>query len=427
MATSWERLRGLLEERREFLSWREQVEAPLRQWQARPVNYLLLESVGLEEARRWRRERAEELTEAERRFIDASEEHHKQAYEEMRVKFAHRRRLQRQAAVAAFAALLILVIFIGISRRRSAQVEATIQAATQQIDSGDYRNAIQMLDRLQSTDATDWRAFALRGRAKLLANDLEGSERDDLLASVRVLGAPPLDQFRLFRDRAYFHRVKRDWVLAINDLSLALSVSAPAGDSGVVAVGRQTTIALLRDRAYARSMLEEWNLAIEDLTAALSLVDASIAKDTTIALRSDRAYAYCWVGDLDFALADYEALVRLSGDTAAVESRDALAGMLASKSKSPVPFFVITSVGPSDQNHPGVIPPQVARLQPRLVDFVNLKFWWYPIGNTEVRYTSVIDRDLADRMVYTLRTDRFRLIAHSHVGRIAAPPNRAVV
>jgi formylglycine-generating enzyme required for sulfatase activity len=94
----WDRLREWIAAEREFLAWRSGLEAARRAWQATPAssrNDALLMGLALAHARKWRGERAEDISEGDRAFIALS---HKRA---------QRRRLRVQALVGVLAAAIV--------------------------------------------------------------------------------------------------------------------------------------------------------------------------------------------------------------------------------------------------------------------------------------------------------------------------------
>jgi WD40 repeat protein/DNA-binding SARP family transcriptional activator len=102
---NWSRLRGWIEDDREFRSWQEWLRRRLRQWQGsgRDAGGLLRGS-DLGEAKNWRERRHEELTPAMRRYIEASLEQR-----ELEQAVADSQRQRERAHLLALRAQLALV------------------------------------------------------------------------------------------------------------------------------------------------------------------------------------------------------------------------------------------------------------------------------------------------------------------------------
>ncbi len=95
----WGKLRDWIAAEREFLAWRTGLEAARRAWQATPAgskNDALLMGFALDQAREVRRERADDIPDSDREFIELSH------------KAAQRRKLRGQALVGALATVIVL-------------------------------------------------------------------------------------------------------------------------------------------------------------------------------------------------------------------------------------------------------------------------------------------------------------------------------
>src|SRR5208283_759117 len=72
---NWERLRGWLNENREFLLWRQRLSGLLAVWKkAQESDEALLRGPFLIEAQKWFDQRSQDLSDQERKFISASRE-----------------------------------------------------------------------------------------------------------------------------------------------------------------------------------------------------------------------------------------------------------------------------------------------------------------------------------------------------------------
>jgi len=161
---------------------------------------------------------------------------------------------------------------------------------------------------------------------------------------------------------------------------------------------------IYRDRAYCYKLGGDWEKSIADLTSALS-IDEAVGQTERPTLLQDRAEAYFRLKDLESALADYQALAALR-PTASTETRDYLAATLRSRGTYTTAIFLFTEAGPLDRNNPSVIPRPVQRLG-KYTDFLNLRFWWYPVTSAELRYTNRDDAMLAGQAVEALRSAGF--------------------
>ena len=95
----WDKLRDWIAAEREFLAWRTGLEAARRAWQATPAgskNDALLMGFALDQARKVRREHADDIPDSDREFIELSH------------KAAQRRKLRGQARVGALATVIVL-------------------------------------------------------------------------------------------------------------------------------------------------------------------------------------------------------------------------------------------------------------------------------------------------------------------------------
>ena len=104
----WERLRRWLEEDRDFLRWRQRLQAALIEWERSGHDAgALLRGAPLAEASRWLAERPEDLTLAERGFIQKSVA----LQERERTLWERRRRRLMWASIGVAGVLLLLAFF----------------------------------------------------------------------------------------------------------------------------------------------------------------------------------------------------------------------------------------------------------------------------------------------------------------------------
>jgi WD40 repeat protein len=129
---NWDRLRGWLEDDREFIRWRQRLEDACRQWlQSHEDSGALLRGAALAAAERWLAERAGRLSDEQRRFVAASLAAQRRA--------ERRRRRLLQTAVAA-AVLFVALAVVALSQWRQAvaqrQIAVARQLATQALADG---------------------------------------------------------------------------------------------------------------------------------------------------------------------------------------------------------------------------------------------------------------------------------------------------
>ncbi|MGE5260139.1 MAG: TIR domain-containing protein [Actinomycetota bacterium] len=155
----WPRLRAWLDEEREFLIGKSRLEAALADWEKAPEadkQAALLQGLSLSRASQWLIDHPLALSEAEQRFVKASQE---------RAQAERRRRLRSRIALIA-AALLVLaltgVVVIGMrfeaARREALQrgVDATRLAyeSGRSLRAGDLANAVQTALKAEQTLST---------------------------------------------------------------------------------------------------------------------------------------------------------------------------------------------------------------------------------------------------------------------------------
>jgi tetratricopeptide (TPR) repeat protein len=265
--------------------------------------------------------------------------------------------------VGAFVGVALLVLGVTayqLARGRIKRSDSVIQAASQQLAAADYAAALSTLSQAQAVESTDWRLYALR---------------------------------------AFIHKQQGSWKEAVTDLTAALKLTESSN--------QPDTLGLLRDRAFAYRNLGDWERSIVDLTDALGLAVRARDSGAAMAIRRDRAYAYCQVRDVELALADYDALP--AGAPGALDAKGRASLQAVVTLKTDVPFFAITTVGRIDQNDARVLPRPIQLLQPRQVDFINVRFWWYPITFAELRYTVPSDKELAQHIVDALKSNQFQV------------------
>jgi WD40 repeat protein len=164
----WPLLRGWLDDEREFLIGKDQLEQDLLDWEKAPAQVktdALLTGLKLTRARSWLVEKPLQLAETERRFIQASIAHYD-------AEAARRERLRRRIQQASVSAALILAICLAgatrewwIARTREAMAESReLAAVAEQIvtSGGDLALALRTAVTAAKRSPTDQAEHALR-------------------------------------------------------------------------------------------------------------------------------------------------------------------------------------------------------------------------------------------------------------------------
>jgi cellulose biosynthesis protein BcsQ/tetratricopeptide (TPR) repeat protein len=185
---------------------------------------------------------------------------------------------------------------------------------------------------------------------------------------------------------------------AITNLSDGLTALAGAD--------RALTEQMYRDRAYNYKLAGDWEHSIADLTSALS-IDEALGNPQRVSLLRDRAFGNFRIRDLELALADYQALAA-ANPTGSTLIRDFLSDTLRAHGGTRPFVFMFTESGPLHENTPAVIPASLRKLG-RLTDFINLRFWWYPVAAAEMRYTDAYDAGLANQAAEIVRAGGFTI------------------
>ncbi len=142
----WGRLRGWLDEDREFLLWQQRLRTAHQQWDTSGQDEgALLRGVLLTEAEAWLAERADYLSQAEQTFIQASMAlRQRREIEREQVRLA-RERLRRRITVGAIAGLAIALILALLAgwQWRQAEQQRQVAEEQQQIAEGQRQAAVE--------------------------------------------------------------------------------------------------------------------------------------------------------------------------------------------------------------------------------------------------------------------------------------------
>ena len=130
----WPLLRGWLDEEREFLIGKDQLEQDLRDWEKAPASQktdALLSGLKLTRARTWLVEKPKQLSDAERKFIRAGMAHHDEEAKRREDEQKSRQKLQRFALVS-ISTLFVLSLAVGLIaiRQRNATKTTLLESRT---------------------------------------------------------------------------------------------------------------------------------------------------------------------------------------------------------------------------------------------------------------------------------------------------------
>jgi tetratricopeptide (TPR) repeat protein len=223
-ADGWQRLRQWVDEDREFLKWRQRLDAYCSVWHRTRDPYALLAGPLLEEARGWLTKRPEDLGPVERRYVEHSLE-----------RSLTRRRRQKLALPAAALFLVLMGGAIYWTGRlggamqpspRAPDPAALVSQGDDLAQHGDLAGA-----RAAYTDAlklitTDPSLFLKRGNARLQDGDAAGALAD-FDAAIRLDATNP----RAFHSRAAARAASGQTQAAIADYGEAIRLDPSFGDA----------------------------------------------------------------------------------------------------------------------------------------------------------------------------------------------------
>jgi WD40 repeat protein len=164
----WPLLRGWLDEEREFLIGKDQLEQDLRDWEKTPVDHkteALLSGLKLTRAQTWLLEKPQQLSETERNFIQASIAHRD-------AEAAKRERSRRRALQGSVTAALVLAIALAgaiwqwrIAKVQQAMSESRELAALSQdvLRVGNFEEALRLAMLGMEQRPTDEADYAKKG------------------------------------------------------------------------------------------------------------------------------------------------------------------------------------------------------------------------------------------------------------------------
>jgi tetratricopeptide (TPR) repeat protein len=239
---AWSRLARWLDGDREFLLWRRRLGVNVADWEGSDGDAgALLTGARLRGAERWLRERAADLSDPERHFIEESlrVSDQQKAQQALRARRAKRQWMSGIALSALVVTLLVASVFLQWGRSRELATERAALRSEQ--------------EQAAKSQAMFW---AARGEITLRSNDLNGALRDysQAIVSDSTYAAA-------YYERANIHLFRGDADAAIRDYSAALRLDpgyAQAYDSRATAYLRQG------DTTRARADLQEFVKRAQD-------------------------------------------------------------------------------------------------------------------------------------------------------------------
>jgi WD40 repeat protein len=181
----WTRLRGWMEDNREFRTWQERLKGRMREWEAMSKDEgALLRGLSLAEAKEWLNNRQDELSATEREFIQESLALREREKKEQERKREEKIRLQRRInfGLTGFSVIALgLVGLAGVGWRNAAINEINSLAKTSDaLLNSDGREALK----------TSLKAVMQMGRTPLVDGDTRTQVELALLNTVHNVAAP---------------------------------------------------------------------------------------------------------------------------------------------------------------------------------------------------------------------------------------------
>ncbi|WP_181167168.1 trypsin-like peptidase domain-containing protein, partial [Mesorhizobium sp. B2-8-3] len=180
---AWGRLQGWLQEDRAFGLWRQRLKEGLQAWTASPEDRdLLLRGRQLSEASTWVDSRGNDLNDAERAFIKASQDHARQEAEEELNQALERERLANELAKAAQESERRAQELVAAAQERE-QLARELAAAAQESET-----RAETARLLAEAAAREAKGRQLGAEAVGIARDLQGAESAELAAALAIEG-----------------------------------------------------------------------------------------------------------------------------------------------------------------------------------------------------------------------------------------------
>jgi tetratricopeptide (TPR) repeat protein len=255
----WQRLGRWIDEDRDFLAWRQDLQSAELQWRlADRAGSSLLYGERLDRARQWTATHGWKLSPAERAYVDASD---------MTARRRRRGRVVRNVVVGGFGAAFVIATMLNANAdRRSNESAEWLSTARQFAGTNQADSAEKYFRQVLTVDPNSNEAHLGIAEAQMLLGDAAAAERS---------------------------------------YSQALAI-APFPDS--------LSVPVHRGRAEARLVLGDVEGAISDWTDLLR------RDNTDVDALFRRGEAYQAVGDTAAAVGDFEEVIQLSGDASTREA-----------------------------------------------------------------------------------------------------------
>ena len=298
LVQNWNRLRGWLDEDRQFLIWRQTLEPQIAEWESsrRHNSEVLLKSKELSEARGWLNSRKDDLNESEKLFITESE----------RVAAKSKKTFRTVAAVIAVIAVAAFgnsvyqryraqqAVLTNLQVLSQAQIEP-ISASLGEPNETNYKRAVENYTTLITGTPQFAEAYSGRGAAYIGLKAYDKAE-EDFLKAVEIRSNYP----EAWNDLGNVYKLRGDFDNAIKAFSQAIYFKSDYTDAYF---GRGDTYTAKGDRGDKAN----YDLAIADYTRIIANTQSAEAY-------YKRGLANRSKGDNPNALADFKQAIDRADD-----------------------------------------------------------------------------------------------------------------
>jgi tetratricopeptide (TPR) repeat protein len=280
---NWDRLRGWIEDDREFLEWRLRLDLAILTWREdKQNNEFLLRGERLKSAKNWMAKRERDLNEDEKKYIRDSE------------KLANKQRRNKIIISSlVIGIIIVLSLFFLFARQEKEKQSNKVKAqeykklADESSSKGEFNSAIKTLSEAITLDQDFSEAYNDRGKAYLKLKNYDDSIKD----FNQYLRFNPEDALAYY-DLAEAFYANGNYREAITQLNEVVRLNPS------YAKAYQT-----RGKVY--EAIREFGQALEDFTTAIKF------DDTYAEAHYNRAILYSETGNLDSALQDFTKAISL--------------------------------------------------------------------------------------------------------------------
>jgi tetratricopeptide (TPR) repeat protein len=335
----WDKLRDWVAAEREFLVWRNAVEADRHSWEQAPESSredALLMGLSLAQAQSWLARRGEDLSTADREFIELS-------VRREQITRRQKEALRRRVLVTAMGALLVVASLAILSLFEWRQALQQGQAAEQERDrtasaveklffalagAGKGDRTIAGLNRAINLDPSDSSSYLSRALIYYLVMKDSDRAAADLDQVIRL--NPKMNFAYMIRAEIYVAKGDYDRALADNDEAISRDPNFVLAywsrgntyyekrDYGRAIADFDRALKLdarnpyaYNGRGKAHKANGDYNRAIEDFEAAIRLAP-KLSGQVNLALEyAGRGVDYFGKGEFDLAIADYDRAIAL--------------------------------------------------------------------------------------------------------------------